>query len=206
MKKQLILASSSPRRIQLLIQNGVNAQIVKPEVEETLPEGISMKDAVLYLAFKKAAFVERILQRDGNQAWNELGLGEKQNGVILAADTVVFKNKIIGKPKDQAEAMEIFHTLRGTGHQVATGVAILEIGSENRRVFCEETQVFFCDYDEKEILEYLKTDEPWDKAGGYGIQGSFSKHISHIVGDYDNVVGLPWQRIRQELNDMNLMV
>lgn len=206
MKKALILASSSPRRIQLLKQNGAEAQIIRPEVDETLPDGISMSDAVMYLAFKKAAFVERILQKGGKQAWKNLGLQPEQKGIILAADTVVYKNKMIGKPKNQREALEIFRRLRGTDHQVATGVAILEWGSENRRVFYEVTQVFFREYDEAEILEYLKTDEPWDKAGGYGIQGSFSRHISHIVGDYDNVMGLPVQRIRRESEQMGLDV
>lgn len=205
-KQPLILASSSPRRIQLLKQSGVEAQIIKPQVEEILPKGISMRDAVMYLAFKKAAFVERTLQEDGNRIWNELGFGKKPNGIILAADTIVYKNKMIGKPKDRAEALEIFRALCGTDHQVATGAAILEMGSENRRVFCEVTQVFFREYEESEILEYLKTDEPWDKAGGYGIQGSFSRHISHIVGDYENVIGLPVQRIRKELQEMGLEV
>lgn len=172
----------------MLRQNGIEPQIIKPEVNETLSKEVEMETAVQYLALKKALAVEKNVDC----------------GVIIAADTVVYKNRIIGKPKDRQDALNILETLRADCHQVATGVAIIEAGSPNRRVFCEVTEVCFKDYDQEDILAYVETDEPWDKAGGYAIQGWFAKYIDHIVGDYDNVIGFPWKRIQEELKQMGL--
>lgn len=182
-KNEFILASGSPRRIQMMRERGVEPRIIKPEVDETLPESVSMEQAVMYLALKKALQAETMCCE----------------GMILAADTVVYKDRIIGKPKDETEAMTILRDLRAGGHCVATGVALVCPRTDTRRVFCEVTKVFFKDYGDEEIAAYIATGEAWDKAGGYAIQGGFAPYIDHIEGDYDNVVGFPWTRICGEL-------
>lgn len=189
---KIILASSSPRRIEMLRKNCIEPTIIPPDVNEIIPEKMTMEQAVMYLAIKKALNVEK--------KWLKISTEFSVDQVIIAADTVVYKNMIIGKPADYEEAVHILRLLRNTSHFVATGVAIIKPGTFIRKVFCETTEVFFHDYSDEEIIKYVNTDEPYDKAGGYAIQGGWGKHISHILGDYDNVVGFPWTRIKQELN------
>lgn len=188
-KQNIILASSSPRRIEIMHQNGINPTIVPADVDETIPHGAEMEDAVMYLALKKALFVEeKILQSNHN------------NPVIIAADTVVYKNKIIGKPKDRQDAYNILWDLKNQAHYVATGVCMLQVGTSVRHCFYEVTKVFFKDYTEKELNAYLDTPEPYDKAGAYAIQGVFGQYVNHIEGDLNNVIGFPWDRIEMEYN------
>ena len=191
MNDKIILASSSPRRIEMLKDNGIEPVIIPSDVEETLPMELTMEQSVMYLALKKALYVEKIyLKREG---------GSSDTGVIIAADTIVFKNGIIGKPADWNDAENTLKLLRNSNHYVATGVAFICPGSVKRSVFCEITEVFFKDYSDKDISDYLNTEEPWDKAGSYAIQGAWRKHVSHINGCYDNVIGFPWERIKTEL-------
>ena len=188
-KENIILASSSPRRIEIMHQNGIYPTITPADVDETIPQGAKMQDAVMYLALKKALFVEeKILESNDN------------NPVIIAADTVVYKDKVIGKPKDRQDAYDILWNLKGKAHYVATGVCILQAGTSIRHCFCEITKVFFKDYTEKELNAYLDTPEPYDKAGAYAIQGAFGKYVDHIEGDLNNVIGFPWNRIEKEYN------
>ncbi len=188
-KENIILASSSPRRIEIMHQNGIYPTIMPADVDETIPQGAEMQDAVMYLALKKALFVEeKVLQSNHN------------NPVIIAADTVVYKDKVIGKPKDRQDAYDILWDLKGEAHYVATGVCILQAGTSIRHCFYEITKVFFKDYTEKEINAYLDTPEPYDKAGAYAIQGTFGKYVDHIEGDLNNVIGFPWNRIEKEYN------
>jgi septum formation protein len=189
-KYKIILASSSPRRIEMLKNNGINPVIIPPQVEEDLPLNIDPQDAVMRLALKKALYVESIAQAEYS----------KEPALIIGADTIVFLERIIGKPKNREEAYNILAHLRGKEHFVATGVAILKAGTDEKRVFCEVTNVCFKDYSDEEILAYIDTEEPYDKAGGYAIQGAWGDKIDYIRGDYDNVVGFPWARIKQELD------
>ena len=106
----------------------------------------------------------------------------------------------MGKPSDAADGFRMLCKLRGGMHYVATGVALVEAGRQNARVFTEVTRVYFKNYTDEELRAYLATEEPYDKAGGYAIQGTFAKYIDHIEGDYDNVVGFPWKRIQKELS------
>ena len=184
---KLILASGSPRRIQIMRDHGMEPEVFRPEVDESLPEKISMEQAVMYLALKKALHAETAYEQ----------------GVIIAADTVVYRDRIIGKPTDEEEAFAILRHLRGREHCVATGVAVLRPHSPERRIFCEVTKVFFKEYSDEEIAAYIATGEYRDKAGGYAIQGGFGPYVDRIEGDYDNVVGFPWTRIRRELSEMN---
>jgi septum formation protein len=124
----------------------------------------------------------------------------EENSLIIGADTVVFLEKIIGKPKDKEEAYDILNHLRGREHFVATGVAILKAGTGEKKVFCETTKVFFKNYSDEDILSYIETDEPYDKAGGYAIQGAWGDRVDYIIGDRNNVVGFPWRRIKEEIS------
>ncbi|MDI9494409.1 MAG: Maf family protein [Bacillota bacterium] len=189
-KIKIILASSSPRRIEMMKKNGINPIIIPPRIEEDLPSNMDPKEAVMQLALKKARYVEAAIRSEYTE----------EPAFIIGADTVVFLDRIIGKPKDRWEAYNILNHLRGKEHFVATGFAILKAGSGEERVFCEVTDVRFKNYTDEEIHAYIDTDEPYDKAGGYAIQGAWGDKIEYIRGDYDNVVGFPWTRIKRELD------
>jgi len=185
----IVLASGSPRRIEMLRDLGIEPEIIVPAVEETLPPEIDMEAAVMFLALKKALSVETRCQ-DGK--------------LIIAADTIVYLEQVIGKPADREEAIRILQDLRGKMHTVVTGVALLKAGTYVRRVFYEMTKVYFKDYTDEDILAYVSTEEPYDKAGGYAIQGAFGKYIDHIEGDYHNVIGFPWNRIQMEIQKLEV--
>ena len=189
-KLPFILASSSPRRIELLQDRGWDPVIIKPDVDEVAPTGMPVEQVVMYLALKKALWVKRT------------GV----SGIILAADTVVYKDRVMGKPVDVADAVEILSSLRADVHEVYTGVALIHTETDQKRVFYEKTRVFFRDYTDQEIHDYIKTDEAWDKAGAYAIQGTWGVMIDRIEGDYHNVIGLPLARVLAELNSLSLGV
>lgn len=189
----IVLASASPRRKDILREAGLEPLIIKPECDETLPLGIEMQDAVMFLALKKALWVEHFLC---TQAFLY------DAPLIIAADTVVYCNGIIGKPIDKEDAYRILSMLRAREHFVATGVALIDPQSGLKRAFCEVTKVFFKDYTEEALLAYIDTEEPYDKAGGYAIQETFSKYINRIEGDLHNVIGLPLRRLLAETNKL----
>lgn len=184
MKNNIVLASSSPRRIEMMKKHGFNPQICPADIDETLPEHISAKDAVMFLALKKALYVEQKAE---------------PGSIIIAADTVVYRDGILGKPADRADAARMLRKIKNTSHQVATGVAMLIAGEPVRKVFYDITEVFCKDFSEAELSAYLDTDEPYDKAGAYAIQGIFAKHIKCWNGSFDTVVGFPWDLIEPEL-------
>lgn len=197
----IILASSSPRRIEMMQSHDITPVIIKPECEEMLPAGIKGDDAVRFLSLKKALDVEKriiaLSKIPGND--NEAYMSYLDRGAyIIAADTVVYKDRIMGKPADKAEALEILMELSEEEHSVITGVSILQCGRPRRVSFAETTKVFFTKYSEDELYDYINTEEPYDKAGGYAIQGTFGKYIDHIEGDLNNVIGFPWDRIVKE--------
>ena len=123
--------------------------------------------------------------------------------MVIGADTVVaFEDKILGKPKDEEDAKRMLFMLAGKRHSVYTGVSVMLIDKDGKagiHTFYEKTDVVVCDMKEEEIDRYIATGEPLDKAGAYGIQGRFAIHIKEIIGDYNNVVGLPVSRLYQEL-------
>lgn len=192
MSSNIILASSSPRRIEMLKENGIEPIIIPSSVDENLPWRLSLEQAVMYLALKKALDVEKLLLHEKSDVLDK-------PSVIIAADTTVYKDDMIGKPVDEMDAYNILKLLRNTSHYVATGVALVRPGGTKRSVIYDVTEVFFSDYNDDEIKQYIATKEPWDKAGGYAIQGAWGKHVSHIVGNYDNVIGFPWKKIKAEL-------
>lgn len=188
MSRQIILASSSPRRIDMMKSHGYNPEIRPSDIAETLPDGIGMKDAVMFLALKKALDIE-----------SRCTFPKDEGKLIIAADTVVYKDGILGKPNDRDDAFAMLQRIKNTCHEVATGVAIIEAGHANKIVFCDATKVFCKDYTDTELNAYLDTDEPYDKAGAYAIQGIFSKYIHHYEGSFDTVVGFPWDLIEDKL-------
>lgn len=180
LKKRILLASASPRRRELLRLITPDFDCVSADVDETLPNGISPSDAVLYLSKIKAyAFAP-------------------DSRIIIGADTVVaLENRIIGKPKDAEDAFHILRLLSGREHSVFTGVTI--IAGARKRSFFQETKVHFYPLSDEEIRAYIQTGECFDKAGAYGIQGQGALLVEKIIGDYFNVVGLPVAALYREL-------
>ena len=179
MKNELILASASPRRREILGTLGIPHRIVVSDADETLPAGISPAEAVELLAGRKA---EAVLPLVGADA------------LILAADTVVaVDGDILGKPADEAEAAGMLRRLSGRTHTVYTGVALRR--GDRVMIAHEETRVHFAPLTEEKIAAYLATGEPADKAGAYAIQGRGAAFVRGIEGDYFNVVGLPAHRV-----------
>ncbi len=175
MKPRLILASGSPRRRELLERMGLAFTVQAADVDETLSPGLTAREQVERLSRLKAQAVAETLTEDA---------------VILSADTVVvLDGRLLGKPRDPADAERMLTALSGRSHRVLTGVTVWT--SAGMRTQCEETEVYFRALDREEIQAYVATGEPMDKAGAYGIQGYGALFVEKLVGDYYNVVGLP---------------
>lgn len=179
----LFLASTSPRRRELLQQIGLTFDILKVDVDESVQAGESPADYVRRLALAKAAAGWRQVQGDG---------------LVLAADTtVVIDGEIIGKPESLEHAQSIWRRLSGRQHQVLTAVAVASRDKSQAEVVT--TQVRFRELSADEMLAYWRTGEPHDKAGAYGIQGRGALFVAAIDGSYSNVVGLPLTETAQLL-------
>lgn len=196
---QIILASASPRRKELLEQIGMEFEICPAKGEEVITQ--NRPDAVvLELSRQKAEEVAA-----GVLTYNEThpDLATPQDILVIGADTVVaYGNEILGKPKDEADAKRMLDLLQGNTHSVYTGITLVFIDKSGRTgeyCFFEKTDVTMYPMDEDEINRYIATGEPMDKAGSYGIQGRCAIYIKQIEGDYNNVVGLPVARLYQEL-------
>ena len=191
----IVLASGSPRRIEIMRAHGIEPLVMPADIEENIPKVHGMCETVMFLALKKAQDVAGRL--------SSLADCTEEGSIIVAADTIVYKDgEIMGKPADRADAFRMLDKLRNDFHYVVTGVALLSYGRQLTRVFAEITKVYFEDYQDSELEAYLDTDEAYDKAGAYAIQGYFAKHIDHIEGSYDNVIGFPWDRIEKEILKM----
>jgi len=175
--KKIVLASSSPRRELLLKQIGLDFIVYPSNIDEKiLSEKISPKEFVLKIALEKARRVANIF----NEA------------IIISADTiVVLDGKILGKPKDREDAINMLKRLRGKIHQVFTGIVVWETPTNKYLVRVVKSLVKMRDYSLEEIVNYVNTGEPFDKAGAYGIQGKGALLVEKIEGDYYNIVGLP---------------
>lgn len=196
---QIILASASPRRKDLLEQIGMEFEICPAKGEEVITQ--SRPDAVvLELSRQKAEEVAA-----GVLTYHEThpDLATPQDILVIGADTVVaYGNEILGKPKDEADAKRMLDLLQGNTHSVYTGITLVFIDKNGRtgeHRFFEKTDVTMYPMDDEEIMRYIASGEPMDKAGGYGIQGRCAIYIKQIEGDYNNVVGLPVARLYQEL-------
>src|SRR6267378_356026 len=182
---KLILASSSPRRAEILANAGLPFSVLSSAVDESPNPGETPAALVQRLAKAKA---DLVTARDIGPA------------IILAADTVVvLDDKILGKPSSVEDARHMLQQLSGRTHSVLTGVALVRLPDGERRQFIESTLVHFRPITDDELSSYLATEEPYDKAGAYAIQGQAGRYIPRIEGCYFNVVGLPLSRVLTEL-------
>jgi septum formation protein len=181
---EVVLASGSPRRRQLLGEMGIRFRVAPTEADETLPPGAPPEEAALVLAGRKA----------------EAAAARDPGALVIAADTLVaVDGRILGKPRDGAEAVGMLKLLRGREHEVVTGLCVAYRGGFHRH--CERTWVRFGGMTDREIEQYVSTGEPLDKAGAYGIQGRAGEFIAGIDGCYFNVMGLPKAALRRLLTD-----
>ncbi|BEP29931.1 nucleoside triphosphate pyrophosphatase [Helicovermis profundi] len=183
--KKIILASNSPRRKEILKNMGLNFKTISSDIEEKVDENESPESIVMSLAFRKA---------------NDIFVKSDKDSIIIAADTIVFYNKVIGKPRSKKEAKEMLRLLSDNTHYVYTGVSIID--DKNKIIDFVKTKVVFKKLTDKQIDNYIETGEPLDKAGAYAIQGVGSVFVDSIEGDYFNVVGLPISRLSDILSDV----
>ena len=185
---KLILASASPRRAEILHNAGYAFSVVSSAIDETPIPGETAEAMVQRLADAKA---ELVAARSVGPA------------IVVAADTaVLIGTQVLGKPRTTEDARQMLQSLSGMTHSVITGVSLVRLPDVERRSFVEATQVHFATLGEEEIEEYLATGEPFDKAGGYAIQGRAGRFIPRIEGCYFNVVGLPLARLAHELREL----
>lgn len=185
-KKDIILASRSPRRKHLLQSLGIDFSVEAPGTSENYPPGLERQEIALYIAVKKAESVTA---------------GKDTGQIIIASDTIVcIGDRILNKPANRNEAMQMLRQLSGNDHYVITAVCIAD--SLKKRSFYSETKVRFTKLQDEEIEYYIDRCQPWDKAGAYGIQ-EWIGHIGieRIEGSYFNVMGLPVQRLYAELKE-----
>lgn len=207
-KKRIILGSASPRRRELLEQIGISFEVRVSDKEEVY-HSLIPEEIVKELALSKAENVAHDLREKQEQV-KQISFDKKNNvlldTIVIGADTIVVSDgSILGKPKDEADAVRMIRSLQGRSHKVYTGVAILDYDDEGKRksvVHAVETEVFVNPMSDEEIREYAATGEPLDKAGAYGIQGRFAAYIERIDGDYYNVVGLPVSYVYRQLKEI----
>lgn len=182
----IILASQSPRRKELLKLITKNFSVEPSDVEETIEGKISIEEYPKFLAEKKTLNIFN---------------NNHQSDVVIGCDTGVFiDGKMLGKPKDKDDAFNMLKQLSGNIHKVITGCCV--VSSKGKITFDEITQVEFFALSDEEILNYIDTKEPMDKAGSYGIQGKGALFVKKIVGDYYSVVGFPVARINKEIQKL----
>lgn len=186
--KKIILGSQSPRRRELLENAGLRFEVIASDSEEKVDENLDYPDIVMSLAEQK----NKAVSSDPHS----------RGAVVITADTmVVINERIMGKPQNDKEAYEMLSLLSGNTHFVLTGFCICDNESGKRAVGYEKTAVKFRTLDDGEIRNYIKTGEPRDKAGAYGIQLRGSMFVERIEGDYFNIVGLPVQKICKLLKE-----
>lgn len=200
---KLILASQSPRRKELLKMIEPDFEIKVSNCEEKITSS-EPKQVTMELAEQKAIAVATELNRQKkNDKQMEISVKDEDSFIVIGADTVVASDtEILGKPKDKDDARRMINKISGAIHQVYTGVALVLVKGGNVKlidVFSEKTDVEVAHMSSQEIEEYISGTEPYDKAGGYGIQGTFGKYVTGIKGDYNNVVGLPVCRLYNAL-------
>ena len=184
----LILASQSPRRKELLGLLGIDFEIRVADIDEAMDSAADPRDEVARVSRLKALAVPR-----------------QEDDVVIAADTIVVcQGKILGKPKNEADAKQMLRLLSGRSHQVMTGMTVLR--GQLETVVTEVTQIHFRPLSDKEIDRYIASGEPMDKAGAYGIQGGAALFADQMEGDYYNVMGLPVCRLAMILRSLGLPV
>lgn len=189
--RELLLASKSPRRKHILRERGLGFRAFPIEVSEILDKNLNIPEKISDCARQKA-----------EAAAASLKTLESLDYLILAADTVVvFSGHILGKPQNETEAQNFLTQLSGQWHQVITGFCLIDLKTQERYLGSETSQVKFKTLQSEEILSYIRSGEPMDKAGAYGIQGLGGQFVEEVRGDYDNIVGLPIDRILSVIKD-----
>ena len=186
----LILASGSPRRIEMMSKLTDDFIVSVPDIDETPVEGETPEEMVLRLSAEKAGAVHSDTETDLP---------------VLAADTIVVLDGVLGKPNDENEAFEMLRLLSGKTHEVITGVTLIEGKSGKIHSFTEKTEVVFSTMSDREINEYIATGDPLDKAGAYGIQDHGGRYIKRIDGCFYNVMGFPFNRIYSLLKKLGII-
>ena len=196
--KKIVLASASPRRRELLSQIGVEFEVKPADGEERIISTEPSK-VVEELSGQKAMFTAKALEKENGHV--------PEGCIVLGADTIVsYEGRILGKPSDEEDAIQMLSMLQGNTHQVYTGVTVLKEkqGSWKSHTFFECTDVIFYPVTREEIVEYVNSGDPMDKAGSYGIQGAWGAYVKGIHGDYNNVVGLPVARLIYETKKIGI--
>lgn len=180
----IILASGSPRRAKLLNDAGIKFKIITSDIKETFDPNIEPKEVAMYLARLKAKHISIM----------------HPNDIVIGSDTiVVFNNKILGKPIDEQDAYQMLRTLSDQWHTVYTGVSMIK--GEQEDTFFDQTNVKMKALSDLEIKAYIKTKEPMDKAGSYGIQGEGRHLVEKYEGDFFTIMGLPLKKVLEKLKN-----
>ncbi|MDR1496674.1 MAG: Maf family protein [Clostridiales Family XIII bacterium] len=210
---EILLASKSPRRYDIIEAHGVRPVVMPSDADESLPPDVPKDDpeaVVTYLARQKAF---EVCGRVGNC---DVALGGAPDGsapipagsygaaaglppILVAADTIVWLDRIIGKPVDENDAFRILSSYRNRVHEVWTGVTLIERVTGKEDTFAVRTRVAVGDFTDADVWEYIRTEQPFDKSGSYAIRSSWGKHITSVHGGVENVMGLPWPEVKEHL-------
>jgi septum formation protein len=186
---QIVLASASPRRAELLRELDVEFEVVPGRAKETQPEHLTPSEACLLNAYHKARAVAK----------------KFPDALVIGADTeVVLGRRVFGKPRNMKDAHAMLTALSGKSHQVITGVCLIHLRHHVQRLFLDQTIVRFRDLSSEDISDYLSKIHPLDKAGAYAIQEHGDDIVENIEGSFSNVVGLPVDRLREELEPFDI--
>ena len=192
----LILASASPRRKEILEAHGHSPIVLPADVDEgAVDESLfTPSELTIYLAEQKATAI-----------FSRLNPADWPDGCrILGVDTIVYKDRIIGKPIDEEDSLNILRSLKNSSHEVISGVCLIHaipireqnaLSISDKQLFADTTVVRFGDYSDDEILEYIRANPPYDKSGSYAIQSEWGKHVLNVQGDIENVIGLPYEKL-----------
>lgn len=191
---KLILASSSPRRAEILRNAGFDFEVLPADVDESQRHGEYATNFVRRLAEEKARAAARLVAAKSHDG----------SAIIVAADTVLeLEGEVLGKPSSAENARAMLRRLSGRTHEVLTGLAVLPVSGFRFRVVVESTRVTFTPLSDSEIEAYIQSGEPFDKAGAYAIQGRGGRFITRIEGCYFNVMGLPLARLYAILRELS---
>ncbi len=204
--KQLILASQSPRRSEILAKAGYQFVSFPVHVSEIPNQNLNLNEQIIDIARRKsiACMNDNFLHKNISIT----GLKSGCDPLILSADTLVcLDEKPIGKPENKEQAFQILTQLSGRSHQVKTAVYLIDVATQVTVFHLETTEVFFKTLNPMQIHSYIATGEPMDKAGAYGIQGLGGQFVEKFIGDFDNVVGLPLHALENlfKINKWNIL-
>jgi septum formation protein len=186
----IILASESTRRVDILRMLGIPFSIIPPDIDETRKVSEAPREFALRISYEKASKVGKLFP----DKW------------VIGADTIViYKNKVLGKPSGEGDAFKMLQLLKGKWHKVITGFCVLNVSKDIIYRDAVETRVFMKDLVDQEIMKYIGTSEPLDKAGSYAVQGKGGYMVKEIKGSYSNVVGLPICEVAEALLSLGIL-